>query len=63
VSQPTPDEDPNYEVRIPRGAAQYALAWSVKAPRMTDASEILFLQVDAHDKLDLLAPGIPFNVV
>jgi hypothetical protein len=37
--------DSAYQVRVPRGANQYVLGWSAKAPRMAHASGVMILEV------------------
>lgn len=37
--------DSAYQVRVPRGANQYLLGWSAKAPRMAHASGVMVLDV------------------
>jgi len=52
----------SFEVRLPRGPGQYAVAWSAKAPRMAHASEILILATDDGRSVELRGTGISIGI-
>lgn len=54
--------DSAYQVRVPRGANQYVLGWSAKAPRMTHASGVVVLEVTGNGSAVLRDTNVHLQV-
>lgn len=52
----------SFEVRLPRGPGQYAVGWTVTAPRMAHASEVLLLATDDGRSVELRRTGIRIDI-
>jgi hypothetical protein len=54
--------DSAYQVRVPRGASQYILGWSAKAPRMAHGSGVVVLEVRGNGSAELGQTNVHLQV-